>query len=80
MQFNNYFSSSGSILVALHGVTFMQPYEAFGTIIVYVWSQYDGINIGQWTLGYGWCQNQEAKQKRLWEDLSLPFDWTSFEW
>ena len=32
-------------------------------IIVYVWSQYDGANIEQWKLGYGWCQNQEAKLK-----------------
>ena len=32
-------------------------------IIVYVWSQYDGPNIEQWTIGYGWRQNQEAKLK-----------------
>ena len=24
---------------------------------------YDGVNIEQWTLGYGWRQNQEAKLK-----------------
>ena len=27
-------------------------------IILYVWSQYDGANIEQWTIGYGWRQNQ----------------------
>ena len=32
-------------------------------IIVLVWSQYDGVNIEQWTIGYGWRQNQEAKHK-----------------
>ena len=32
-------------------------------IIVLVWSQYDGANIGQYTIGYGWRQNQEAKLK-----------------
>ena len=32
-------------------------------MIVYVWSQYDGANIEQWTIGYGWRQNQEAKLK-----------------
>ena len=31
--------------------------------IVFVWSQYDGPNIEQYTIGYGWRQNQEAKQK-----------------
>ena len=35
----------------------------FGTGIVYVWSQYDGPNIEQWTIGYGWRQHQEAKLK-----------------
>ena len=34
-----------------------------GIIIVFVWSQYDGVNIEQWTKGYGWCKNQEAKLK-----------------
>ena len=33
--------------------------------IVFVWSHYDGANIEQWTIGYGWHQNQEAKQKIL---------------
>ena len=28
-----------------------------------MWSQYDGANIEQWPIGYGWHQNQEAKQK-----------------
>ena len=32
-------------------------------IIVHVWSQYNGANIEQWTIGYGWRQNQEAKLK-----------------
>ena len=32
-------------------------------IIVFVWSQYDGGNIEQWTIGYGCHQNQEAKLK-----------------
>ena len=36
-----------------------------GTIIVYVWSQYDGANIEQRTIGYGWRQNQEAKLKNV---------------
>ena len=31
--------------------------------IVYVWSQYDGANIEQRTIGYGWRQNPEAKLK-----------------
>ena len=31
--------------------------------IVYVWSKNDGANIKQWTVGYGWRQNQEAKLK-----------------
>ena len=31
--------------------------------IVFVWSQYDGANIEQRTIGYGWHQNQEAKLK-----------------
>ena len=33
--------------------------------IVYVWSQHDGVNIEQWTIGYGWRQNLEAKLKIL---------------
>ena len=35
------------------------------TSIVYVWSHYDGANIEQKTIGYGWCQNQEAKLYKL---------------
>ena len=31
--------------------------------IVYVWSQYDGANIEQRTVDYGWRQNQEAELK-----------------
>ena len=31
--------------------------------IVNVWSQYDGSNIEQWTIGNGCRQNQEAKLK-----------------
>ena len=31
--------------------------------IVFVWSQYDGRNIEQRTIGYGCGQNQEAKLK-----------------
>ena len=34
-----------------------------GSYILYVWSQYDGANIEQRTIGYGWRQNQEAKLK-----------------
>ena len=33
------------------------------THILFVWSQYDGGNIEQRTIGYGCCQNQEAKLK-----------------
>ena len=33
------------------------------TNIVFVWSQYDGGNIEQRTIGYGCRQNQEAKLK-----------------
>ena len=33
--------------------------------IVFVWSQYDGVNIEQKTIGYGWRQNQEAKLKSV---------------
>ena len=40
------------------------------TIIVFVWSQYDGANIEQRTIGYGWHQNQEAKLKIVGGDLS----------
>ena len=31
--------------------------------IVFVWSYYDGVIIEQWTIGYGWRQNQEVKLK-----------------
>ena len=34
--------------------------------IEFVWSQYDGGNIEQWTIGNGCCQNQEAKLKIVW--------------
>ena len=36
---------------------------------VFVWSQYDGTNIEQSTIGYGWRQNQEAKLKIVGGDL-----------
>ena len=35
----------------------------FQFTIVYIWSQYDGANIEQQTIGYGWRQHQEAKLK-----------------
>ena len=35
----------------------------FYIFIVFVWSQYDGDKIEQRTIGYGCCQNQEAKLK-----------------
>ena len=41
-----------------------------GAIIVFVWSQSDGANIEQLTIGYGWRQNQEAKLKIVGGDLS----------
>ena len=41
----------------------MSPMSPVYHAIVYVWSQYDGFNIEQWTIGYGWCQNQEANLK-----------------
>ena len=31
--------------------------------IVFVWSQYDGTNIEQQKIGYGWRQKQKAKLK-----------------
>ena len=37
--------------------------------IVFVWSQCDGANIEQRTIGCGWHQNQEAKLKIVGEDL-----------
>ena len=49
----------------------------FQLVDVYVWSQYDGANIEQWTIGYGWRQNQEAKQKGIDEKaLFLHMVWT----
>ena len=41
------------------------------TTIVYVWSQYDGGNIEQRTIGYGCRQNQEAKLKNCGRSNSL---------
>ena len=38
--------------------------------IVFFWSQYDGANIEQRTIGYGGRQNQEAKLKIVGGDLS----------
>ena len=40
-------------------------------IIVFVWSQYDGANTGQRTIGYGWRWRhyQEAKLKIVGGDL-----------
>ena len=40
-------------------------FQLFSPFIVFVWSQYDGANIEQWTKGYGWRQNQEAKLKNV---------------
>ena len=40
--------------------------------IVYVWSQHDGVNIEQWTIGYGWRQNLEAKLKIVGEQCLDP--------
>ena len=40
------------------------------SFIVFVLSQYDGANIKQRTIGYGWRQNQEAKLKIVGGDLS----------
>ena len=33
--------------------------------IVLAWYQYDGANIEQKTIGYGWRQNQEAKLYKI---------------
>ena len=41
-----------------------------GTDIVFVLSQYDGANIEQRTICYGWLQKQEAKLKIVGGDLS----------
>ena len=38
--------------------------------IVFIWSQYDGTNIDQWTISYSWHQNQEAKLKIVGEAIS----------
>ena len=40
-------------------------------VIVFVWSQYDGGNIEQRTIGYGCRQNQEAKLKNCGRSNSL---------
>ena len=40
-----------------------------GGTIVFVWSQYNGANIEQKTIGSGWRQNQEAKLKIVGKDL-----------
>ena len=42
----------------------------YSGIIVFVWSQYDGANIEQRTIGYAWRQNQEAKLIIVEGDLS----------
>ena len=39
-------------------------------IIVFVWSQYDGANTEQRTIGFGWRQNQDAKLKIVGGDLT----------
>ena len=44
--------------------------KTIGRYIVFVWSQYDGANIEQKTIGYGWRQNQKAKLKIVGGDLS----------
>ena len=41
----------------------------FKLCIVFVWSQYDGANIEQTTIGYDWRQNQKAKLKIVGGDL-----------
>ena len=38
--------------------------------IVFVWSPYDGADIEQRTISYGWRQNQEAKLKIVGGDFS----------
>ena len=49
----------------------------FARYIVFVWSQYDGANIEQWTIGYGWRQNQklssfgETDHLTMWEEQYL---------
>ena len=44
--------------------------SSYSHSIVFVWSQYDGANIEQGTIDYGWRQNQEAKLKIVGGDLS----------
>ena len=52
-----------SVIQVLHNFLFIQS-NIFITIpIVFVWSQYDGANIEQRTIGYGWRQNKEVKLK-----------------
>ena len=46
-----------------------ETFIAFGWIIVFVWSQYDGANIEQRIIGYGLHQNQEAKLKIVGGDM-----------
>ena len=50
--------------------TFMRMYIRKSPSIVFVWSQNDGGNIEQRTIGYGCRQNQEAKLKIVGGDLS----------
>ena len=38
-------------------------FNLYDSYIVFVWSQNDGSNIEQRTIGYGCRQNQEANQK-----------------
>ena len=44
--------------------------KIFDIVIVFVWTQYDGANIEQRAIGFGWRQNQEAKLKIVGGDLS----------
>ena len=50
------------MLLYLFGLNMMVP--------IFVWSQFDGANIEQRAIGYGWRQNQEAKLKIVGGDLS----------
>ena len=43
----------------------MRNHSSFRRSIVFIWSQYDGVNIEQRTIGYGWRQNHEAKLKNV---------------
>ena len=54
--------STRGLLIVYNSVA--QPFRVRGgPTIVCVWSQYDGDNIEQRTIGYGYLQNQEAKIK-----------------